>query len=187
MMVGFKPNRMSQVLDQRATMREIEQKTSQESSDRKAKMLTLMQDNKMASVQQLLNDEVNQDIMSPEFQGLTSFELQQAKVKMLRTKMLELVNFGAEKLMPFDPMQEGSGDTGIAKSQAAQSFGGQQVPHQSEVQKTILKQTMMEKLGIKQPMSNGPKAVRTAMIVDALLKKNPSMTRSQALAVAQGQ
>ena len=187
MMLGYKPARMAQVLDQRSTMRETEQAVSEQASQRKAKMLNLMQDNKMASVQQMLNDEVTQELMSPEFSNMSTFEQQQTKAKLLRGKMLELVNFGAEKLLPFDPMQDGSGAAGQAKQQVAQSYGQQQVPHQSEVQRTVLKQSMMEKLGIKSPMSNGPKAVRTAMIVDAILQKNPSMTRSQAMATAQGQ
>ena len=100
--------------------------------------------------------------------------------------MLNLVNHGVEKLLPFDPMSQGTGQTAQAMAQSAAGFGNSLAPRQSEETRTLLKQQMMQKLGMGLPR-NAPRAVRTAHSVDDILKANPTLTRSQALTYLQGQ
>ena len=185
-MLGFKPARMAQVLEQKSTMREIDKSVSEKTSQRKAQMVDLMQQGKMPEVMQNIQQDVLEEMQGVEYAGYDSRQLRELQQKLTRETMLELVNSGVEKLLPFDPMMQGSGAVAAAKSSSAEGFGNKLAPRQSEQARIVLKQQMMQQLGMKLPR-NAPKAVRNAQMVDELIRQNPTMTRSQALAVLHGE
>lgn len=185
-MLGFKPARMAQVLEQKSTMRDIEKGVSEKSGQRKAQLLDLMQQGKMPEVMANIQQDVLAEMQGVEYSAYDTREMKELQKKLTREAMLELVNSGVEKLLPFDPMASGTGAAAQAKNASAQGFGDSLAPRQSEQTRTVLKQQMMQQLGMKLPRG-APKAVRNAQMVDELIRQNPTMTRSQAIAVLHGQ
>jgi len=181
-MIGFKPARMAQVLEQKNTMRNISTAVSEKAGQRKAQMMDLMQQGKMPEVMQMVQDDVLAEMQGPEYAGLSGYEMKKAMQAKTRETMMELVNYGVEKLLPFDPMSSGSGMAAQEMNASNQGFGQNAAPRQSEATRTVLKQQMMQQLGLKLPRG-APKAVRTAQMVDELIRQNPRLTRSQAIAM----
>lgn len=184
-MIGFKPARMAKLLEQKSTMRDIDKFASDRKTSRKAELMALMSDNRMPEVMQSLQEDVLADMQGPEYADLDSRELRDVQQKLTREKMMDLVSYGVEKLLPYDAMAEGTGTTGQAKNLSAQSFGSDLGPRQSEATREALKQQMLQQMGMKLPR-NAPKAIRNAQMVDEIIRQNPTMTRSQALALLHG-
>jgi hypothetical protein len=181
-MIGFKPTRMSQVLEQKNTMRNIGTAVSEKSTQRKGQIIDLMQQGKMPEVMQMIQQDVLEEMQGPEFEGLSSRETQAAIQSKTRETMMELVNYGVEKMLPYDPLSQGTGVAAQEMNASSQGFGTNVAPRQSEATRIVLKQQMMQQLGIRLPR-NAPKAVRTAQMVDELIRQNPQLTRSQAIAM----
>jgi hypothetical protein len=185
-MLGFKPARMAQALEQRSTMRTIDDIANQRNSQKQVQQLALMQAGDMPSLMSSIQQDVMLDLQGPEYSSHSAQELKQAQAGLVREKMLSLVNHGVEKLLPFDPMSQGTGQTAQDMANSAVGFGNTLAPRQAEETRTLLKQQMMQKVGLKLPR-NAPKAVRSARAVDDILRANPTLTRSQAMTYLQGQ
>jgi hypothetical protein len=185
-MLGFKPARMAQALEQRSTMRTIDDIANQRNSQKQVQQLALMQAGDMPSLMSSIQQDVMLDLQGSEYSSHSPQELKQAQAGLVREKMLSLVNHGVEKLLPFDPMSQGTGQTAQDMANSAVGFGSTLAPRQSEETRTLLKQQMMQKMGLKLPR-NAPKAVRSAHSVDDILRANPTLTRSQAMTYLQGQ
>jgi hypothetical protein len=185
-MLGFKPARMAQALEQRSTMRTIDDIANQRNSQKQVQQLALMQAGDMPSLMSSIQQDVMLDLQGSEYSSHSPQELKQAQAGLVREKMLSLVNHGVEKLLPFDPMSQGTGQTAQDMANSAVGFGNSLAPRQAEETRTLLKQQMMQKMGLKLPR-NAPKAVRSAHSVDDILRANPTLTRSQAITYLQGQ
>lgn len=181
-MIGFKPARMAKLLEQKSTMRDIDKIANEQSAKKKADQVVMMQQGKMPELLTSIQQDVLADMQGPEYAQYSPQQLKKLQQQLTHEKMLELVNYGVEKLLPLDTLQQGTGQTGQLKNTSAEAFGNNLAPRQSEVTREALKQSMMQQLGMKLPR-NAPKAIRNAKMVDELIRQNPTLTRSQALAM----
>jgi len=178
MMVGFKPKRLTDLQNQRQMLRGVTDQQVQEDGIRKQKMMEQLVGGDVSGVLQQVQEQVMEEMKYLTDKGMPVSKVKEESQRLVRSKLLELVDYTVKKSLPLDPLMEGSAASAAEREKTARGYG-RMVPRVSEVRRQQLKQELLGQFGIRLPRS-----VRGAQRVDEVIQNNPRIDRPTAVKVA---
>lgn len=177
--VGFRPKRLSDVQDQRATMRNADNNATRARQGQNKQMMALIDEGNLAAVQEMVQAEVAEELSAMELEGMSEEALIAQSDKMMRSRLMSLIESKVDKGLPVDPLREGNTNSAAARSKAAKGYGELIAPRTNEEKRLEMKTNLVEAFGLE-PKRGQPRAVQMARLIDQIIDENPTITRQEA-------
>jgi hypothetical protein len=180
MMVGFKPKRLADLQNQRQMLKGVTEQQAQEDARVKKQMAEQLVAGDVPGVLQAVQTKVMEEMKYLVSKGMPASKVREEQRRMVRSELIELVDYTVQKTLPLDPMMAGSASAAPQLEQTARGYG-RMIPRVSEVRRQQMKEELLRPFGIRLPRSVRQNPQR----VDEVIQQNPMITRSNAVKVAE--
>jgi YesN/AraC family two-component response regulator len=180
MMVGFKPKRLTDLQNQRQMLKGVTEQQTKEDALVKKKLAEQLIAGDVPGVLTGVQEQVMEEMKYLMSKGMPSGRVREEQQRLVRERLLDLVDYTVQKTLPVDPMMSGSARSAEEREKTARGYG-KMLPRVSEVARQQLKQELMSQMGLGRMM---PKSVMKARKADEVMQQHPYVDRPSAIKVS---
>tara|TARA_R110000868_G_scaffold81743_1_gene231159 strand:- start:11167 stop:18312 length:7146 start_codon:yes stop_codon:yes gene_type:complete len=179
--MGFRPKRMSDVQHQREATRTADELFQRERARDSKELMEMISAGQIDQVMTKVQSEVAEELSVKQSHGYNEQALDKEAKKMVRERLLGLIQSSVAKELPLDPLRDGLTGSAKARSQASEAFGTSRMPRALESKRLAMETDLIKDYKLT-PKRGTTKAIQLTKAVDELIKVNPSMSRQEATA-----